>query len=209
LTEPQVARLLEVWVQARDLGFLGPGPVEMHLTVSRSLLAAVAQTPAVAVDLGTGAGVPGLALAMAWTDSRWLLLDSNGRRTEFVAEAARTLDLADRVEVVRERAELAGRELRWRGRADLVVARGFGPPAVTAECAAPFLRVGGSLLVTDPPAARTDRWRAAGLAPLGLAPEDRSVEGTVGSWVRCVQRTPCPDRYPRRVGQPAKRPLFS
>jgi 16S rRNA (guanine527-N7)-methyltransferase len=201
--------VLAVWSEARRLGFLGPGPVETHLTVSHALRAAVALPPARAVDLGSGGGVPGLVLARAWPESHWLFLDSNERRAAFLGEAVAHLGLVGRVEVVRIRAELAGRERRWRGAADLVVARGFGSPSATAECGAPLLRPGGRLLVTEPPVRAAGRWSSEGLWTLGLAETARSPVGVVGSWVAFTQVVPCPDQYPRRVGLPAKRPLFA
>jgi 16S rRNA (guanine527-N7)-methyltransferase len=119
---------------------------------------------------------------------------------------AARLELSGRVQVERARAELAGRNLSLRGRFDLVVARSFGPPAVTAECAAPFLRPGGQLVVTEPPDGPTDRWPAPGLDLVGLLLTDRGVDP---GWVAFSQTRPCPPRYPRPVGQPAKRPLWS
>ena len=89
---------------------------------------------------------------------------------------------------------------------DLVVARSFGPPAVVAECAAPFLRVGGRLAVSEPPTGE-DRWPPAPLAELGLEATERRDVG--GAHVQLLRQTaPCPDRYPRRTGVPTKRPLF-
>jgi 16S rRNA (guanine527-N7)-methyltransferase len=103
----------------------------------------------------------------------------------------------------------------FRGRYDLVVARGFGPPAVTAECAAPFLELGGRLVVSDPPDEPPDRgegggsrrWPTAPLAALGLAPERSFAQPYHYQALRQV--APCPDRYPRRTGVPRKRPLFA
>ena len=109
--------------------------------------------------------------------------------------------------MVEGRAEELARRADLRGRFDLVVARGFGPPAVTAECGAGFLVVGGRLVVSEPPGGRPDRWPAEGLAPLGLEPGRRSRRAGA-SYQVLRQATACPDRYPRRVGIPAKRPLF-
>jgi 16S rRNA (guanine527-N7)-methyltransferase len=92
-----------------------------------------------------------------------------------------------------------------RGTVDGLVARSFGPPATTAECAAPLLAVGGLLVVSDPPDAG-DRWPVEGLALLGLVPVRRAETGPALQVLR--QDVPCPDRYPRRIGIPAKRPLF-
>jgi 16S rRNA (guanine527-N7)-methyltransferase len=98
---------------------------------------------------------------------------------------------------------LAGRDPDRRAAMGLVVSRSFGPPPVVAECAAPFLRVGGRLVVSEPPEA-ADRWPIEGLAALGLEPDPLDTAG----FVRFRQTFPCPDRYPRRDGVPAKRPLF-
>lgn len=112
-----------------------------------------------------------------------------------------------------QRAEEAGRDPELRATFDLVTARGFGPPAVVAECAAPFLRPGGLLVVSEPPAGEAARWPAAGLAPLGLEPVGPPLtlevgSGQTGTYQVLHQRIACPERWPRRTGIPAKRPLF-
>lgn len=197
--------LLAVLEEARSWGFLGPGPVADHVAHAEAFAAAVSLPPDRALDLGSGGGVPGLVLAGRWPTTRWVLLDSQERRTAFLAGAVARLGWQDRVQVVRARAEEAGRDPDLRAAFDLVTARSFGPPAVTAECAAPFLRVGGHLLVSEPPEA-VDRWPAAGLAPLGL--EVVGVRTGAHRMAALEQITGCPDSYPRAVGRPAKRPLF-
>jgi 16S rRNA (guanine527-N7)-methyltransferase len=181
--------------------------VSAQLEHSLAFADLVSDPPDHAVDLGSGAGIPGLVLALLWPQSRWTLLDANERRTTFLAEALVSLRLSARVEVVVCRAEVAGRQPGRRGRADLVVARGFGPPAVVAECAAPLLRVGGTLIVAEPPGGAPDRWPASGLQLLGLVEDGRTREPVALQRLR--QGVPCPDRYPRRVGIPLKRPLFT
>jgi 16S rRNA (guanine527-N7)-methyltransferase len=206
LPEGSSVELLAVLEEARRLGFLGPGPVEPHVTLARGLQSACAHPPAHALDLGSGGGIPGLVLALAWPASRWVLLDSQLRRTLVLSDAVGRLGLADRVEVRRDRAERAGRDPQLRAGFDLVVARSFGPPALTVECGAPFLRVGGELVVAEPPEPARDRWPPAGLALAGVVLERRG--SGPGSWVRLRQETLCPARLPRATGVPAKRPLF-
>ena len=197
-----LVRLLE---QARSLGFLGPGPVEAHVAHAEGFARAWgAAPPDRVVDLGSGGGVPGLVLALRWPDTSFVLLDASERRTAFLADAAANL-APGRVEVRRARAEEAGRDPELRAGADLVTARAFGPPAVTAECAAPLLRVGGRLVVSEPPEGES-RWPWEPLAALGLVPL-RQVR-TTAVYAVLVLGAPCPDRFPRRVGVPAKRPLF-
>jgi len=200
-----VSTLLAILDEARAWGFLGPGPVTDHVVHADGFAAALATAPARALDLGSGGGVPGLVLAERWPATTWVLLDSQDRRTAFLEQAVARLGWADRVRVVRARAEEAGHDGDLRGSFDLVTARSFGPPAVTAECAAPFLRVGGSLLVSEPPEA-IPRWPDEGLARLGL--ELVGVGAAPARVARLRQVTSCPPTYPRGVGRPAKRPLF-
>ena len=190
---------------ARSLGFLGPGPVEPHLDHARGYMAAAPGPPTVAVDLGSGGGVPGLALALWWPSSRWLLVEAQRRRAEFLTRALPALGLEGRVDVAAERAEAVGRDPQHRGAADLVVARSFAAPAVTAECAAPLLSPRGTLIVSEPPeTVADDRWPADGLAPLGL--ERRAIAPAPRRFQAFMQVSPCPDRFPRRA--PHKRPLW-
>ena len=203
------SRLLPVLDDARRLGLVGPGPLLPHLDHALGF-GAVGGTPVVGgscLDLGSGAGLPGLPLAVAWPDSRWVLVDAGERRVAFLGAAISALGLEDRVSVIEGRAEELARREDLRGRFELVVARGFGPPAVTAECAAGFLVVGGWLVVSEPPGGRPERWPVSGLAQLGLEPMTSEAGGASYQVLR--QATLCPDRYPRRVGIPAKRPLFS
>lgn len=205
--------------EARDLGFLGPGPVEAHLAhaagfveVVRGLASEVqAATPTSwperAADLGSGAGLPGLPLAMCLPGCSWLLVESSVRRAAFLRQAVRQLGIEDRVEVAEERAEAVGRFPGWRGRFDVVVARSFGPPAVVAECGAPLLVVGGYAVVSEPPGGMPSRWPVAGLSLVGMAP-GAAVAAEGGAYQVLRQEHRCLDRYPRRVGVPAKRPLF-
>lgn len=202
-----MATLEEVLEEAKDLGFLGPGPVAGHIEHAAGFLQAVGDPhPQRVVDLGSGGGVPGLVLALAWPQAHVRLLDASERRTLFLARAAGWLELSARVTVAHARAEEAGRDPGWRSAADLVVARSFGPPAVTAECAAPLLSVGGRLVVSEPPDGE-DRWPEDALQGLGLRPVAR-LEQAFSRFQVLRQETPCPDRYPRRTGVPAKRPLF-
>lgn len=202
-----MATLEDVLEEAKELGFLGPGPVAGHIDHAAGFLRTVGDPhPHHVVDLGSGGGVPGLVLALAWPEADVRLLDTSERRTLFLARAVESLELSGRVTVAQTRAEEAGRDPGWRGAADLVVARSFGPPAVTAECAAPLLGVGGRLVVSEPPDGE-DRWPEDALRTLGLRPVAR-LEQAFSRFQVLRQEEACPDRYPRRTGVPSKRPLF-
>jgi 16S rRNA (guanine527-N7)-methyltransferase len=137
-----------------------------------------------------------------------VLLEARERRCRFLREAVDRLGWSGRVDVVEERAETASRRAGLREAADAVVARSFGPPAVTAECAVGFLRLGGHLVVSEPPAETgSSRWPDDGLATLGFA-RPVPCDSQAGSFVR-LEKLRSDDRWPRRVGIPAKRPLWA
>ncbi len=207
--------LLEVLERSRDFGFLGPGPVSTHVDHAMAMAAACESSfpeppDGRVLDLGSGGGLPGLVLIERWPKASLVLLDSNRRRCGFLSDALRQLGAGSSCIVICERAEVAGRDPALRASVDLVVARSFGLPGVTAECAAPFLKPGGALVVAEPPAGGenigADRWPREGCALVGLAPEHALQMPTRFQVLR--QITPCPDEYPRRVGVPSKRPLF-
>jgi len=192
--------VFDVLREAAALGFLGPGPVEPHVDHARRFAAALRLTDRV-IDLGTGGGVPGLVLAAVLPGTAVVLVDARTNRTDFLERVVGRLGWGDRVTVEAARAEDLGRSPAWRGQTAAVVARSFGSPSVTAECAAPLLAVGGQLVVSEPPEDVGDRWPAAGLALVGLA-LDRSPTAGMAS---CTLVTPCPSRFPRQRRRP---PLF-
>jgi 16S rRNA (guanine527-N7)-methyltransferase len=215
------ATIIDVLTEARAAGFLGPGRVDAHLrhaegfvTVAAHRLSAEIASPRI-LDLGSGGGLPGLVVAAAWPEATLVLLEANGRRAAFLRRAVGRLGLEERVSVLEERAEEAGRDPRHRAQFDEVVARSFGRPAVVAECGAPLLRVGGWLVVSEPPSSPEGqttmgtgdaRWPEVGLAQFGLEQAGVFQDGATYQVLR--QTEICPDRFPRRDGVPAKKPLF-
>lgn len=222
--------LLEAVHRSRELGFLGDGPIDVHVAHARGFAEALnwavneenafeqptTGSPSASapwMDLGSGGGIPGLILAYQWPDREVVLLDGSERRTRFLSEVVEEQGWADRVTVVTARAEEAGRVKDLRSAFSLVVARSFGSPPVTAECAAPFLLPGGILIVSEPPdlgrlADTPDsiRWPDEGLAMVGLS--NQGVWRGVFGYRVLRQCGLCPDRFPRRVGIPGKRPLY-
>lgn len=206
--------LVEVLERSRALGFLGPGPVDAqrrHAEAFLGVLGAPLDAPGPFIDLGSGGGIPGLVLALALPQARWVLLDSMVRRTSFLSDAVVALGLADRVEVLTARAETIGRDPAHRNRYRAAVARSFAAPPVLAECAAPLLVRQGVVVVSEPPAdegagPRIDRWPERGLAKVGLT-LDHWVPGPP-AFVRLRATDRLPRTYPRAVGVPAKDPIW-
>lgn len=190
---------------------MGEGPVEDHIAHAAgfaTVLSAVAgdETGPI-LDLGSGGGLPGLVLAFHFPEREIVLLDGSVRRTEWLRLAVAACGLADQVDVVTGRAEVVAHDPLHRARYAAVVARSFGSPSVTAECGSAFLRVGGALVVSEPPEPALDRWPAEALEVIGLRPAStHAVAGGHFQVLHAEHR--CPDRYPRRTGVPGKRPLY-
>jgi 16S rRNA (guanine527-N7)-methyltransferase len=167
-------------------------------------------TPRV-VDIGTGAGLPGLPLRIAWPDIDLVLLESVGKKCRFLEGVVDRLGLA-RVEVVEGRAEDFGRDPNRREAFDLVVARAVAPLPVLLEYAMPLLRTGGRLAATKGSAAISEiDASATALETLGGLIVDNAPfqppEGMALTVVIVEKTAPTPTQFPRRPGIPTKRPL--
>jgi 16S rRNA (guanine527-N7)-methyltransferase len=167
--------------------------------------------PRGAVDLGTGGGVPGILLALARPDVRWTLVDSVGKKAVAVEGFAAALGL-DTVEVRTARAEDLGRDPAMRERYDLVAARACAALPVLAEYALPLLRLGGCLLAWKGPITDGELRAGAAAAHLlgGGQPEIHPAgAASLGDhrFVVVSKVRPTGERYPRRAGEPSRRPL--
>ena len=160
-------------------------------------------------DLGAGAGFPGLALAVARPQARVVLLESSGRKCEFIAAAVRASSIGNAT-VVHARAEAwpAGQD-----RFDLVTARALAPLAVVAEYAAPLLKIGGTLVAWRGQRNEAEEEAASCAAtelgleigePTHVRPYPRARNRHLHTMLK-VRETPA--RFPRRPGVARKRPL--
>lgn len=161
------------------------------------------------VDLGSGAGFPGLALAIALPRARVGLIESNRRKCEFIARAIERTGAAN-ASVFNARVETWS---DWTSTVDVVTARAVAPLAVLAEYAAPLLRPGGSLVAwRGRRDLETESAAARAAAELGLRPRDPiAVTPYPAAKHRhlhvMVKVAETPERFPRRPGVAAKRPL--
>jgi 16S rRNA (guanine527-N7)-methyltransferase len=162
-------------------------------------------------DIGSGAGFPGIVLAVAVPTARIVLIESQRRRCEFLRRVCALAGIGN-ARVICTRAE------EWReglNRNDAVVARALGPVPVVLEYAAPLLRVGGSLVDWRGALGRLEEAAAArAAAELGLRRVDvRRVEPFAGARQHhlhvYLKLRETPARFPRRAGIARKRPLGS
>ena len=192
---------------------------QRHFLESLALLPAFRQVDLLApggrervLDLGAGAGLPGLPLKIAAPDLSLTLLEATARKAAFLRQVVGDLAL-EQVEVLPGRAEEVARQADRRQAYELVVARAVAPLPTLLELALPFLRIGGVLAApkgSGAPQEVARSQRALGLLGgtlLSVAP--LSVPGARRRpWLVLVRKVaPTPEVYPRRPGIPAKRPL--
>lgn len=207
MDEGDDTRLHDVLTRARELKFLGPSPLPDQIDNGDGFVAIIAaRTARRIVDLGSGGGVPALVIAHRLPDVELVLVERGRVRADFLRWAVAEMNWQNRCHVICGEAEDVARARP--DSADVVTARSFAPPAVTAECACRFLVGDGALVVSEPPDEPT-RWSTEGLAPLGLGPADRVVgEHGVFAVVARDATASIDDRYPRRPGRARRHPLF-
>lgn len=169
-------------------------------------------TPVRIADIGAGAGFPGLAMRIVEPRMELTLIESNGRRCRFLEAVVSALDLAN-TRVVEARAEEAGRMPDLRGQFDLVVARALAALPVLVEYALPLLHEGGILAAPKGSRAGEELDDAAtAIAALGGRAEEPlplslPADAPPQQVLRVRRVGPLDDRFPRRPGVPARRPL--
>lgn len=165
------------------------------------------------IDVGSGAGFPGLPLAIARPDLQVTLLDSLAKRISFLKAVTDTLELTN-VRLIHSRAEDGGRQPDLREHFDVAVARAVAPLPVLCELLLPFVRVGGRMVCYKGPSAE-DELCAGEKATrlLGGGPvENRPVFlPSAPEWRHCVlvcsKEAKTVRQYPRKAGSPSRQPL--
>ena len=216
LTADDAELLEQAYAEAVRFGFLGPREQERlwerHLDDALGLAAIRKPKPGERwADLGSGAGLPGLPLAVAHRATSFTLIDAQRRRLDWVEATAARLGLTN-VTVVHARLEDYARGPA-RESFDVAMARALGPLPVVAELGLPLVAIGGQLLVPrGQPGA--DELEQAMLAcnQLGgriddVIPNPSSPIDRVGFVVIMAKIAATSPRFPRRSGMPARTPL--
>lgn len=183
-----------------------------HIFDSLTLIPMLAELPegAKVADVGSGAGLPGIPLAIACPALSFDLVEATGKKAAFIESAAKGLDLSN-VRVLNERAEDLGRD--WnrgqglRERYDAAVARAVGRLSIIAELCVPLVKVGGLVLLHKGAKADEELVEAAGALEKLKVSHAGTVETPTGRIVALEKLEPTPRLYPRPAGEPARNPL--
>jgi len=182
------------------------------LTVTLAWQQAVSNADFRLIDVGTGAGMPGIPLKIAFPDIKLVLLEATAKKAAFLHHLKHKLGL-DNVEISVGRAEDVAHLAQCRERFDLVLSRAVAPLPTLVELALPFCAIGGSFIA-----------QKKGTIDQEIGRANRAI-GLLGGNLREVKRvemeefaderqlviidkvSPTPELYPRRPGLPSKRPL--
>lgn len=164
------------------------------------------------IDIGAGAGFPSLPNAIVRGDVNFTMLDSLGKRVNFLNDVVKRIDLKNAA-AVHMRAEDGGRDKSMREKYDVAVARAVADLAVLSEYALPFVKVGGYFLAMK------------GTAPIEEVERAKKAIKTLGGQIEKVSEVKIeplnlnhtivvikkiaktPSVYPRKAGTPSKNPL--
>ena len=183
------------------------------LTVTLAWQQPVVDTSFRLIDVGTGAGIPGLVLKILFPDIRLVLLDSTAKKAAFLQHIKSELGL-DNVEIVVGRAEEIAHQAQYREQFDMVLSRGVALLPTLIELTLPFCTIGGSFIA-----------QKKGDIDLELSQANKAIS-LLGGSLREVRKidlaeftdkrrliiidkvSATPQQYPRRPGIPAKRPVL-
>jgi 16S rRNA (guanine527-N7)-methyltransferase len=164
------------------------------------------------LDIGSGAGFPGIPLKICFPETSLYLLESQKKRCLFLQEAVKKLELLN-CQILTGRAEELAHDKSYREMFDCVVSRALAPMATLVELTLPFVMLDGHLIALKGSFAREETVEAAySLNVLGGTVEQVIPYCFLGEKGRNVvgikKIAPTPEQYPRRSGIPAKRPLL-
>ena len=217
---PEQARMFETYhemlLQANAQFNLTRVADDMREAIDRNYLDCIAPiahgfSPETAIDVGSGAGFPGVPLAIMLPNTRFTLLDALDKRVKFLQSVIDALKL--NAVCIHARCEDAARNPALREKFECAVARAVAPMNVLSEYLMPFVRVGGQMVALKGPSLESELAGANNaLKALGggkISAFDTPIPGR--DWAHKIavieKKSSTPDKYPRKAGTPERKPL--
>jgi 16S rRNA (guanine527-N7)-methyltransferase len=163
---PDDTILLAALGEVRRRGAIGTTTIADAVTHAEQFVHALPASTRRVADLGSGGGLPALVIAVRRPELQIVLVERRTARADMLRRAVLALGVGERVTVVAE--DVRALAARQAGSFDAVTARSFASPAVTAKWGCELLRVGGLLIVSEPPEEVAERWQGSLLERLGL-----------------------------------------
>ena len=165
------------------------------------------------IDVGSGCGFPGLAIAIALPGAKLTLVEAINKKQEVLKLIASELELSSRISVRHERVELTGRNPNLRSTFDIAMARAVGQDSVVAEYLVPLIKAQGEAILFKGKLNLTDKERLKN-ALYKLKAKIKSISSIQlplnrgeRHQIRITPTDQCPIQYPREIGMPKKKPL--
>ncbi len=183
------------------------------LTVTLAFKPPISNTDLRLIDVGTGAGLPGLVLKILFPDIKLVLLEATAKKAAFLRHLYSKLKL-DNIETIIGRAEEVAHLAQYREQFDVVLSRGVAPLPTLIELTLPFGSIGGSLIAQKKGDTEAEISQAAKAIKMlgGKLREVKKIdlaEFTDERQLVIIDKvSPTPHQYPRRPGIPSKRPIF-
>ena len=187
--------------------------IQKHFLDSLSLIKVLEEKPNGRIlDIGTGAGFPGIPIKIAFPDCSVTLVDSVNKKIGFIQEVVSKLSLHN-VEAIHGRVEDLGHDVSHREQYDLVVSRAVASLPALVEYCLPFVRIGGAFLSYK--SVKVDEELLAGKKAIqilgGRLEKDVRFQlpGTEieRAFLLIEKEKPCPNKYPRKAGMPTRTPI--
>ena len=165
--------LRRIFGEAQKIGALGSAPLSEIIEHAATFAEALPLGVTSCVDLGSGAGVPGLVIAIVRPEIQMTLIDRRAKRTDTLVRSVQSLGIQDQVEVVCGDVAVLRIQDRFAHAFDAACARGFGPPFQTLQWAVSLVKPSGYVVVSEPPLGSPDRWTDVDMASLGVSAPTR------------------------------------
>ncbi|WP_320673954.1 16S rRNA (guanine(527)-N(7))-methyltransferase RsmG [Prochlorococcus sp. MIT 1341] len=165
------------------------------------------------IDIGSGCGFPGLAIAIALPNSQFTLVDAASKKTRILKNMIEEIGISSRVKILNERAEITGQNKSYRSMFDIAMARAVAPAPIVAEYLIPLLNHTGEAILFRGKWTNDDKvnlTKAIKLLKADLIKiEIQHLPYKLGlrHQIRLKAIASCPMKYPRKVGIPSKHPL--